>query len=124
MGYDEFVADDIRLAAVERILERIVLRAIDVNEHILASRASGDEEQTTRLTYRETFLRLPEHGVLPQDFATRIAASAGLRNVIVHEYNDVDHTIVHAAIRSCLADYVEYVKRVSGWLDRQETAGP
>jgi len=36
---EELVADPIRLAAVERILERIVLRAIDVNEHLIAALA-------------------------------------------------------------------------------------
>ncbi|TVP93423.1 MAG: hypothetical protein EA347_00425 [Thioalkalivibrio sp.] len=42
-------ADDIRLAAAERMIERIVLRAVDVNEHLLAELALP-EERSTRLT--------------------------------------------------------------------------
>ena len=53
--YEELVGDEIRLAAAERILERIVLRAVDVNEHLLGALASGAEDKSTRLTYRETF---------------------------------------------------------------------
>lgn len=51
--------------------------------------ATGAEERTTRLTYRETFLRLADHDIYSPEFATRIAASAGLRNILVHEYNDM-----------------------------------
>jgi hypothetical protein len=36
------VADDIKLAAVERLLERIVMRAIDINEHLLGELATGE----------------------------------------------------------------------------------
>jgi uncharacterized protein YutE (UPF0331/DUF86 family) len=122
-SYDELIGDDISLAAVERLLERIVLRAIDVNEHILSTTATGREERTTRLSYRDTFHRLADVGVYPQDFAARITTSAGLRNIIVHEYNDVDHRIVHTSIRTCLEQYHDYVRAIGDYLDRREPAG-
>lgn len=78
VSYDDLVADPMKLAAVERMLERIVLRAIDVNEHPIGGLASGAEDRTTRITYRDTFLRLADHGVYPSEFAQRIASSAGL----------------------------------------------
>lgn len=40
-SYEELVDDPVRLAALERILERFVLRAIDVNEHLIAALATG-----------------------------------------------------------------------------------
>jgi uncharacterized protein YutE (UPF0331/DUF86 family) len=119
LTHEDFVADTIRLAAIERMLERIVLRAIDVNEHLIATLATGREQRTTRLTYRETFLALVGLAVLEAEFAERIAPSAGLRNVLVHEYNDVDHRIVHRAIRSALADYAAYVDAVQSFVDRR-----
>jgi uncharacterized protein YutE (UPF0331/DUF86 family) len=112
VDFEALMADPIRLAAVERIIERIVLRAIDVNEHLIGALATGDEPRTTRLTYRETFLRLADYGVLAPEFAHRIAASAGLRNVLVHDYNDVDRRILHGAIRSALEQYHAYVESI------------
>jgi uncharacterized protein YutE (UPF0331/DUF86 family) len=94
-SYDELIGDDISLAAVERLLERIVLRAIDVNEHILSTTATGREERTTRLSYRDTFHRLA----------------------------DVDHRIVHTSIRTCLEQYHDYVRAIGDYLDRREPAG-
>lgn len=118
VSYEALIGDAVRLAAVERILERIVLRAIDVNEHLISSLATGAEEKATRLTYRDTFLKLADYGVLTQDFAQRIAASAGLRNILVHEYNDVDHRIVHGAIRTALEQYTSYVDAIHRFVER------
>jgi len=81
-SYEFLVADPVRLAAVERILERVVLRSIDVNEHVISTLATGEEQRTTRLSYRDTFLKLADYGVYPADFAQQIAPSAGLRNIL------------------------------------------
>ena len=116
ISLDELTRDDLKLAAVERLLERIVMRAIDVNQHFITELATGQEETITRLTYRDTFLRLAELGAYPRDFAERISQSAGLRNILVHGYNDVDHRILHTAIRRCLQDYHRYVEQVSAFV--------
>lgn len=76
---EELTRDDVRLAAVERLLERIVMRAIDVNEHLISELATGQEEKITRLSYRDTFLRLVDLGAYDRSFAEIICQSAGLR---------------------------------------------
>jgi len=115
------VADPLRMAAVERLLERIVMRAIDVNEHLLAELAA-DTHRCTRLTYRDTFVMLAPLGVYAKEFAERIANSAGLRNILVHDYNDADRAIVHAAIRDCLREYHAYVEHVEHFLAKTQGA--
>ena len=74
-AYEALTADPLRLAAVERVLERIVLRAIDINEHLVSALASGAEEKSTRLTYGDTFRRLVDHGVYSREFGGAIARS-------------------------------------------------
>lgn len=108
--------DPIKLAAVERMLERTVMRAIDVNEHLVSELSSG-EGRVSRLSYRDTFLMLADLGACPKDFAEQIAASAGLRNILVHDYNDADRSIVHASIGTCLRDYHRYIEHVTSFLD-------
>jgi uncharacterized protein YutE (UPF0331/DUF86 family) len=117
-SFEAVVEDFVKLAAVERILERVVMRAIDVNEHLISALATGREERITRLTYRDTFLRLADLGVYPRDFAEEIARSAGLRNILVHDYNDVDRRIVYGSIRTCLEQYHRYVESVEAFLQR------
>jgi len=108
-------SDGIKLAAVERMLERIIMRAIDINVHLISELAHG-EERSGRLSYRATFLMLTDLGIYPEDFATRIADSAGLRNILVHDYNDIDHKILHASIRCCLQDYHRFLEYLVAFL--------
>lgn len=122
VSHDDLVADFVVLATVERLLERIVMRAIDVNRHLLVEQATGTEERTTRLTYRDSFLMLADLGVYPAGFAEEIAPSAGLRNILVHDYNDADRHVVHAAVGLCLGQYPRYVEYVLAYLDASEAA--
>jgi uncharacterized protein YutE (UPF0331/DUF86 family) len=108
--------DFIRMAALERIIERIVSRAIDVNMHLISELAVGDEEKITRITYRESFLRLADLQVCPREVAGRVSRSAGLRNILVHDYNDVDRSILHGSIEDCLRDITAYVECVDGFI--------
>lgn len=112
---ESLTGDEIKLAAAERLLERIVMRAIDVNQHLIGELASG-EGKVSRLTYRDTFLMLVDLGVYPKDFASDIARSAGLRNILVHDYNDVDRRKVHASIKSCLRDYFRYLEHLDRFI--------
>ena len=121
LSHEALVNDPFALAAVERLLERIVMRAVDVNQHLVVALATGREAQTTRLTYRDSFVRLASLGALEDEFATDIARSAGLRNVLVHDYNDTDRALVHAAIGLCLAQYPRYVRDLTDFLDRLDT---
>jgi uncharacterized protein YutE (UPF0331/DUF86 family) len=116
--HEELINDFVVLATVERLLERIVMRAIDVNRHLLVTGATGLEERSTRLTYRDSFLLLADRGVYPRAFAESIAPSAGLRNILVHDYNDADRRLVHQSIGVCLELYPQYVSHVLDFLDR------
>jgi len=59
-------------------------------------------------TYRETFLLLEDLKILPRDFAEEISKSAGLRNVIVHEYNNLDKVIIYKKVGDAINQYVKY----------------
>ncbi|MBI5242625.1 MAG: DUF86 domain-containing protein [Elusimicrobia bacterium] len=117
-SFEEITGDFMRLAALERILERIVMRAVDINEHLVAELAERAEGGTARLSYKDTFLRLADMGVCPRAFAERIAQSAGLRNILVHDYNDVDRRIVYGSMRRCMEDYRRYCGYVLGFIGR------
>ena len=80
-AYESSVVDQ---AVVERRLERAIGRMIDVNYHLLT--ASG---QPPPPDYHSSFVRMVELGVLDAEFARQIARAAGLRNRLVHDYDDL-----------------------------------
>jgi uncharacterized protein YutE (UPF0331/DUF86 family) len=114
---DRLRADWLVRAAVERVLTQLVELAAQINTHIVT--ASG---KVPPAEYRESFTAAAKLGALPADLAARIAPSAGLRNILVHQYLDADLDIVAASMRQAIADYSAYVREVATWLSSQTSA--
>ncbi len=97
----------------ERLLERMIGRMIDINFHLITEAGEAPPAD-----YHESFTRLARLGVLERDFATRIAGSAGLRNRIVHEYDEIDPARVHEALQSAVEDIPAYLRRINDYVGR------
>ena len=54
-------------------------------------------------------------GVISESLATALRPSIGLRNVLVHEYLEIDLRQVAAAAAEAARDYAAYVRDVSAW---------
>lgn len=103
---------------VERVLSQIVELAGSINTHIVASLLGRSPD-----SYADSFDEVARAGVLEWDLAAALRPSAGMRNVLVHDYLEVDHGKVSAAIPLALEQYGQYVRHVARWL-RNHTADP
>ena len=116
MSQAEYLKEQIYQRAAERYLERIIGRMIDVNFHIITDLGHAPPKD-----YFNSFLGLADEQILPREFAKVIAHAAGLRNRIVHEYDEIDQTKVYEAIKSAVIDIRTYLAHISDYLDRSET---
>lgn len=108
-------------ALIERYLERIITRAIDLNQHL----AISAEKPTQRIPkdYKESFLVLSELEVYPYEFGEKISGSAGFRNALVHEYDDLDKKKFYQSMKAAIEQYPQYCQYVLDYLEKQnETA--
>jgi len=115
---DEVAKDYIKYGALKNFLMEIIGRATDINEHIIAETGSAKLEAPLR--YRETFLRLVDMEILPKDFAEEIAKSAGFRNAIVHDYNNLDKYIVYRSVGEAIEQYVKYCDYILKFIEKQK----
>src|SRR5437870_2349887 len=111
-----FLQDRRDQAIVERYLERMIGRAIDVNFHLITETGHAPPAD-----YHASFTRLAELGVLDAEFGRRIARAAGLRNRLVHEYEDIDPRRVFDALQSAFEDLPIYLRRVDEFVTRNST---
>lgn len=72
---------------------------IDLANHVIAS-----EGWRVPRDYGDAFTVLSEHHVITPDLAAHLRALAGLRNLLVHLYDEVDDDRVARAVRERLAD--------------------
>ena len=112
-GRDAFLASLLDQAVVERLLERTITRMIDVNYHLVT--ANG---QPPPSDYHASFVQLRDLQILDHVFAVRIARAAGLRNRLVHDYQDIDPGKVYDALDAALGDVPIYLSSVNALLKR------
>ncbi|MFO7633039.1 MAG: DUF86 domain-containing protein [Caldilinea sp.] len=87
---------------LERLLELLVATATDILFHKLA------EMDVAPDSYRETFRLAGKHGLLPVDLAERMQNAAGMRNILVHLYEDIDYQILRDSIKPALQDFSQF----------------
>ncbi len=99
--------------AAERLLQEAIEAALDINAHLIAESGRAVPED-----YYGGFLKLAELGLLRTELAGELAPAAGLRNRLVHEYNELDDAKVLAAISRILELFPRYVQAIEATLTK------
>lgn len=105
IGFDEFMEKHYE---IERILELLVITASDIIFHLIS--AKGEPIPTS---YRAAFLRAGEMGVMSGELSRSLALGAGLRNILVHEYEEIDYRLVHNSIPLAIRDFSAFIRELS-----------
>jgi uncharacterized protein YutE (UPF0331/DUF86 family) len=111
LSLEDFRSDDIRVAAAERLLQVAIEAMLDTGNHVIAVKGWEAPQQ-----YRDIFVILGRHGVLQEDQIEKYTKMAGLRNRLVHLYDDIDADLLFEYISSHLGDFTLFVKDVSALL--------
>lgn len=107
-------ADDWRTwALVERHLHLTIECALDVGELVIAAQGWERPEEN-----RDVFRVLGQKGVLPGDLASRLMPAAGLRNLLVHQYDALDRAKVKRALMDGLGELDAFARHVEAFLRR------
>jgi uncharacterized protein YutE (UPF0331/DUF86 family) len=96
---EEFLREAALHHLAERYLHLAVEAALDLANHWIA-----DQALPTPDTNRDSFTVLEEAGELEPALADRLRGWAGFRNILVHEYLEIDHGIAYRAIRDELGE--------------------
>jgi uncharacterized protein YutE (UPF0331/DUF86 family) len=104
-------AEPVTSLAVERILILLVDLAFAANSHVVVARLGRAPD-----SYAESFALASQAGMIDGTLATALRPSVGLRNVLVHNYLDVDRERLAAAVPLALEQYAAYVRQVAAFL--------
>jgi uncharacterized protein YutE (UPF0331/DUF86 family) len=104
-------ADLVLRAAVERWLQVAIEACIDLAEHVCA-----DREWTPPGTARGAFAALAAHGLMDVELAHQLGRAAAIRNLLVHDYADVDVEVLARVVREDLADLRTFARMAASWM--------
>lgn len=90
--YDRLVRDGDASRMVRQALQEAIQACVDLGEKLLADVGAAPPD-----TYRGIFEALRDRSGLPDDLAASLADAAGLRNILVHVYTQLDLALIHSA---------------------------
>ena len=111
----EFLADPHLVGSARYYLTVAIETCLDIANHLIA--AEGLRAPTD---YKDTFRVLSEARILPDGLTTTMRALAGLRNLLVHVYWDVDDAVIHDSLRSEPGDFEAFVASILAFLDQSK----
>jgi uncharacterized protein YutE (UPF0331/DUF86 family) len=110
---EEILQDSYLQDIIERNLEVAAQAVIDIANRIIS--IEGLEKPRD---YFEAILRLGESDILPLDFAEQLAPLAGFRNILVHDYMDINWDEVYKNLHQ-LNDISRFMNNVKDWMEEK-----
>lgn len=109
----------LKLLATDEDLQDILARnltlaiqaALDIAYHLCAA------NEVLPATSGDAFVQLAARGLIERDLADRLVRAVGFRNVLVHEYTEVDWKIVMRVMRTDVRDLAAFGRVLVALLD-------
>lgn len=112
---NEYLNDFRQQLVVERLLQLMAEAATDINKYFLVQLY-----QISSATYFDSFIEAGRRGIISPELAAELAKSTGMRNILVHQYKDIDSQIVFDAIPKALEQYPLYIQQIIAYIDSLE----
>lgn len=108
---DEFLADPERYGSAERFLQLAIETTTDIGNHIISDLGLGEVNW-----YSDIALLLEEKGYINAEMREKWVKMIGFRNILVHDYLEVDRKIVYDVLQNGLGDLDELKKSFAAFL--------
>ena len=103
-----FVKDPLIYGNAERYLQLAIQTVLDIGNHIIA-----DMKLNLPAENRDVFGLLAERKIVSAALAKKLMSMAGFRNILVHEYLEIDRHRVFEVLKKDLSDFDRFIKAVS-----------
>lgn len=108
---DAFLQSPERYGSAERFLQLAIEATLDIGSHVVADEHLGSMERSRDIAHR-----LREHGYIDSATEQRWIEMIGFRNILVHDYLEIDRRIVHETLQHRLGDLEALARRFAQFL--------
>ncbi|MFO8020730.1 MAG: DUF86 domain-containing protein, partial [Promethearchaeia archaeon] len=84
---------------------------LDIGNHIVSRLELKKPE-----AYQDILIILGKNSILPKEFAEKIAKMAGFRNILIHNYLEINRKIVYQHLQEDLSDFDKFIKYIISYL--------
>lgn len=105
---------DIQLIS-ERIFEILSQTLLDICTHIIAQ-----SEENAPQNYSDCMKKLGKIGVIKQETSEKLVSLIKVRNIIVHQYGDIDYKLLYEGLHEIYKDFPQFESEVLDWIKKKE----
>ena len=107
---EEFINSEALQDRAERNLQLAAQICIDIGNHIIS-----DEGYRSPSGYSDIFQVLKEEKILDDKLSETMKKIAGFRNVLVHDYVEIDKDMVYSTLNN-IYDFKKFAEKISKFL--------
>lgn len=111
---NDFKRDKVLLGALERYLHLSAEAAIDIGEIIISEKELG-----APLFNREIFEILGKEKIFSPALAKNLGNMAKFRNILVHDYVEIDLEKIYYYLQNDLTDFDKFIKSIAKFLKKE-----
>lgn len=108
VSLEQFLREHSIHSTVERDFHLAIECVLDIGNHIIADMRYRQPE-----SYADIVIILGEEGVLPKEFAKDFSSVAKFRNILVHEYININRHIVYQFLQNKLDDFERFMVTIA-----------
>jgi len=103
-----FEDDHLKQDAIAINLQRACEQVIDLANHTIKMKKLGLPKES-----KESFRLLADNQIIPKELSEGLQKMVGFRNVLVHEYQELDMKLLIEVIDKHLDDFVDFTNHIT-----------
>lgn len=113
-SFKEVCSDFKKQWEIEHGLQLAIQNLVDIGSHILSALGKNKCEN-----YAEVIDRLGSEGIIPSDLAEKIRGMVGLRNILVHDYLEIDLKTIYEILQNRLTDFDVFRRHIAIFIENK-----
>lgn len=119
MAKEDFINDDIKYAAAERILQIIIETCLNIGNRLI-SLLQFEEPVKTPESYADIFIIMRNLKIIDPEFSERLVDMAKFRNRLVHLYWDIDPEVTYRILHENVDDIKKFQDIVVDFMNKRD----
>jgi len=115
ISYEELISNAVLLSAVERNFQVSIECILDIGNHVIAEKGFESPDESA-----DIIRIMGEENLVPSEYSVRIKGMTGFRNILIHEYTEIDYHLLYDYLTNHLDDFREFARYISVFLEKEE----
>lgn len=111
---DIILGDEDMQDLLDRRMQKAIEAAIDIAIHLASQLRLPSQEKAS-----DVFKILAQNKIIDKQLAQRLKGAVGFRNILVHEYTEVDYHLAYSDLNSKLKDLEDFAYQIKDFISKK-----